>query len=72
MVYKKTALQHITNPADAGNIKQEKFMRFIEKYLTAICAALSVAFFIIGIAQGHHNMIMSYAIVVCLSCIGIG
>jgi hypothetical protein len=44
----------------------------MKKHLPAIIAALSAALFIAGITMGHHNMIMSYAIVVCLSCIGIG
>jgi hypothetical protein len=44
----------------------------MKKYLTALIAALSAAFFITGMLMGHHTMIMSYAIVVCLSCIGIG
>ncbi len=47
-------------------------MQFTKKHLAAIIAAVSVALFIVGITMGHHNMIMSYAIVVCLSCIGIG
>ncbi len=44
----------------------------MKKHLPAIIAALSAALFIIGIIMGQHNMIMSYSIVVCLSCIGIG
>jgi len=47
-------------------------MQFAKKHLPAFIAALSAALFIIGISMGHHSMIMSYAIVVCLSCIGIG
>lgn len=47
-------------------------MQFTKKHLPAIIAALSAALCIVGIAMGHHTMIMSYAIVVCLSCIGIG
>jgi len=72
IVYKKSILHHITNPADAGNIKQGKPPHFMKKNLPAFIAALSAAFFIIGIIMGQHTMIMSYSIVVCLSCIGIG
>lgn len=45
---------------------------FIRKHLPAISAAICAALLLTGILMGHHTMIMSYAIVVCLSCIGIG
>jgi hypothetical protein len=44
----------------------------MKKYLPVIIAALSASFIIIGMLMGQHTMIMSYSIVVCLSCIGIG
>jgi hypothetical protein len=45
----------------------------MKKYLPAItAAAISAAFLLTGIMMGHHSMIMSYSIIVCLSCIGIG
>ena len=42
------------------------------KYLPIAAALLSAALLITGILMGHAQMIMGYAIVVCLSCIGIG
>ena len=35
-------------------------------------AAISAALLITGIALGNHMAVLSYAIIVCLSCIGIG
>lgn len=35
-------------------------------------AAASAALLIAGILLGHPDMVLSYAVVVCLSCIGIG
>jgi hypothetical protein len=45
----------------------------MKKYLPAIQAAIvSAAFLLAGIMFGHPSMIMSYSVIVCLSCIGIG
>jgi hypothetical protein len=45
----------------------------MKKHLPALATAfVSAAFLLAGIMLGHHSMIMSYAVIVCLSCIGIG
>ncbi len=57
---------------DSGNTKTGKHLFFMKKYLPAITAAASAALLIAGIVLGNHTTVLSYAIIVCLSCIGIG
>lgn len=45
-------------------------MKSILPFITAV--TVSAALLVTGIMMGHHGMVMSYAVVVCLSCIGIG
>jgi hypothetical protein len=44
----------------------------MKTYAPVLTAFVSAALLIAGILAGQHSMILSYAVVVCLSCIGIG
>jgi len=47
-------------------------MGFVLRHLPKLFIGAAVCMLIAGICMGEHNMILSYAIVVCLSCMGIG
>jgi hypothetical protein len=44
----------------------------MKRYAPAFAALASALLLAAGILAGQHSMILSYAVVVCLSCIGIG
>jgi len=44
-------------------------MRRVAPLLSLLAAAVAIA---AGLAMGEHAMIFSHAIVICLSCIGLG
>lgn len=47
-------------------------MRFITKHLYKILLITALFFLIAGIIMGEHDTLFSYAIVICLNCMGIG
>jgi hypothetical protein len=49
-----------------------KTMRFIKRHATKIFFAAAVLMLLGGLIAGEHNRFFTYAIVICLDCIGIG
>lgn len=49
-----------------------KTMTFLKRHLPKFFLAASVLLLIGGLLAGEQNMFFTYAIVICLSCIGIG
>jgi len=47
-------------------------MTFLKRHLPKFFLAAAVLLLIGGLLFGEHNMFFTYAIVICLSCIGIG
>jgi hypothetical protein len=47
-------------------------MTFLKRHLPKFFLAAAVLMLIGGLLAGEHNMFFTYAIVICLSCIGIG
>jgi len=47
-------------------------MSFFKKHIALFLLILSIVFFIAGIKLDEPGMILSYAIRICLGCIGIG
>ena len=47
-------------------------MSFLKRHLPKFFLAASVLLLIGGLYAGEQNMFFTYAIVICLSCIGIG
>ena len=47
-------------------------MTFFKRHLPKFFLAASVMMLIGGLLAGEQNMFFTYAIVICLSCIGIG
>ena len=50
----------------------ETIMNFFKRHLPKFFLVASVLLLISGLLAGEHNMFFTYAIVICLSCIGIG
>jgi len=50
----------------------ETSMNFFKRHLPKFFLAASVLLLVGGLLAGEHNMFFTYAIVICLSCIGIG
>jgi len=51
---------------------RKNIMTFFKRHLPKFFLAISVVLLIGGMLAGEHNMFFTYAIVICLSCIGIG
>lgn len=47
-------------------------MDFVRNYLFAFLLAVSIFCIFAGIFSGDHEMLLSYSIVICLNCMGIG
>jgi len=47
-------------------------MRFLKRHASKMLLAAAVLMLAGGLAAGEHNMFFTYAIVICLNCIGIG
>jgi hypothetical protein len=47
-------------------------MGFFKRHLPKLFLAAAVVLLIGGLYAGEHDMFFTYAIVICLSCIGIG
>ncbi len=42
------------------------------KYISWILLAASLGSLVVGCMLGEHSMMLSYAVIVCLNCMGIG
>ena len=47
-------------------------MNFFKRHLPKFFLVAAACMLIGGLYAGEHNMFFTYAIVICLSCIGIG
>jgi len=47
-------------------------MRFLKRHVSKLFLAAAVLSLLGGLLAGEHNMFFTYAIVICLNCIGIG
>ena len=47
-------------------------MDFLKRHLPKIFLAAAALMLFSGLYAGEHNMFFTYAIVICLNCIGIG
>lgn len=50
----------------------QKLFTICRRYISVIILAAALLCIGIGFVQAEHKMIFSHAIVVCLSCIGLG
>ncbi|MCX8044486.1 MAG: hypothetical protein N3B18_10215 [Desulfobacterota bacterium] len=53
-------------------IKIKNFKNYVQHYAPWYIAVGAIMAIAAGIAIDEHHMIFSYAIVVCLNCIGLG
>ena len=51
---------------------RKKDMVFLKRHLPKIFLAAAALMLFGGLYYGEHNMFFTYAIVICLNCIGIG
>jgi len=47
-------------------------MRFLKRHAPQVFLAAAALMLFGGLYLGEHNMFFTYAIVICLNCIGIG
>lgn len=47
-------------------------MRFLKRYASQVLLVASALMLFGGMYLGEHSMFFTYAIVICLNCIGIG
>jgi hypothetical protein len=56
----------------AQSFSAENDMVFFKRHLPKIFLAAAALMLFGGLYAGEHNMFFTYAIVICLNCIGIG
>ncbi|MFC1590986.1 hypothetical protein ACFL43_00525 [Thermodesulfobacteriota bacterium] len=47
-------------------------MNFIMRHISEIIIIVALFCIVMGVVLGEHMTLLTYAVVVCLSCIGIG